>query len=388
MKNALIVTTIAGFLPQFEMNDVKILQEMGYTVHYASDFENPVYHMNQKELEKMGLVLHHIDIRKSPLEIAKNKKALIQLMNIMDQEQIQLVHCHNPMGGVVGRLAAQCCRQKVYVIYTAHGFHFYDGAPKKNWIFFYTAEKFLAHVTNRLITINQEDFKRADKFRLQKYGKAEHIPGVGVDMIKFQKKESLKNPKRQELGIPEGAFHIVSVGEINDNKNHAIMIKAVAHMQNPNIYYSVCGKGPKEEELRELIEELGVKRQVRLLGYRNDVNEVLQSADCFAFPSKREGLGIAAIEAMACQIPVIGADNRGTREYLRDGENGIVCAADCMTDFEHAVQKLMESEALRKRMAVNCRRMAENFSIEATDKAMRRIYSDAEEERERGYGNR
>lgn len=386
MKNALIVTTIAGFLPQFEMNDVKILQELGYTVHYASDFGNPVYHLNQKELEKMGLVLHHIDIQKSPLKFRKNQKAFVQLKHIMEQEQIQLVHCHNPMGGVLGRLAAQCCRRNVYVIYTAHGFHFYEGAPKKNWIFFYTAEKFLAYMTNRLITINQEDYKRAEKFRLRQYGKAEHIPGVGVDMIKFQKKEHLKNPKRQELGVPEGAFHIVSVGEINDNKNHEVMIKAVAHMQNPNIYYSICGKGPKEAELRKLIEELGVKAQVRLLGYRNDVSEVLQSADCFAFPSRREGLGIAAIEAMACRIPVIGADNRGTREYLRDGETGIVCAADCMEDYENAVKRFMESQALREKMAVNCRRMAENFSIEATDKVMRRIYGDADKEQERGYG--
>lgn len=389
MKHALIITTIGGFLPQFEMNDVEILQENGYTVHYASDFENPVYNINQTELKNMGLRLHHIDIRKSPFQLKNNIKAFMQLKKIIRQEQIQLIHCHNPMGGVVGRLAAAFCGRKVYVIYTAHGFHFYKGAPKKNWLLFYTAEKFLAHYTNRLITINHEDYERANKFRLRDKGKAERIPGVGVNTIKFQKKEELCIPKREELNIPKDVFHIVSVGEINDNKNHEIMIRAMAMLGEKDIYYSICGKGSKEEYLSKMIRDLGLTRRVRLLGYRTDISEVLQSADCFAFPSRREGLGIAAIEAMACGVPLIAADSRGTREYLRDGVNGFVCKADCADDFVRAVQRLKASPELCRSMSENCREMAKHFSIEATDKIMRHIYceADGEWEREEGYGN-
>ena len=136
MKHALIITTISGFVPQFEMNDVRILQENGYTVHYASDFENPIYNIDQTQLKRDGLILHHIDIRKSPFQITKNTKAFLQLKQIIRKEQISLVHCHNPMGGVVGRLAAKASGREPYVVYTAHGFHFYEGAPKKNWLLY------------------------------------------------------------------------------------------------------------------------------------------------------------------------------------------------------------------------------------------------------------
>lgn len=380
MKNALIITTISGFVPQFEMNDVKILQENGYTVHYASDFENPVYNINQKELGKKGLVLHHIDIRKSPFQLKKNIKAFFQLKRIMNHENICLVHCHNPMGGVVGRLAAGFCKKRPYVIYTAHGFHFYKGAPKKNWFLYYTAERFLAGYTDRLITINKEDYERANKFHLRENGKVERIPGVGINTIKFRKKPGCRKQKRKELSIPEHAFHIVSVGELNSNKNHEIIIRAIAHAGLPDIYYSICGMGKKERRLRNLIRKYHLEEKVRLLGYRTDIDEVLQSADCFAFPSKREGLGVAAIEAMACAVPMIAADNRGSREYMRHGKNGIVCNAGKAAEFEKAVLKLKNSKSLRCKMGKNCRTAAEKFSIEATDKIMRRVYREVSRE--------
>lgn len=386
MKHALIITTIGGFLSQFEMNDVKILQENGYTVHYASNFKNPVYDMDEKKLQEMGLVLHHIDICKSPFCVIKNAGACLKLKKIIKKEQIQLVHCHNPMGGVLGRLAALLCRRRVCVIYTAHGFHFYKGAPKKNWLLYGTAERLLAHCTDRLITINREDYENAKRFGLRRGGKVESIPGVGVNIVKFRKIEELRSPKRQELAIPKGAFHVVSVGELNENKNHRTVIRAIARLGGNDIYYSICGRGPLWDRLQEEIEALGLEQRVRLLGYRTDVAEVLQSADCFAFPSKREGLGIAAIEALACEVPMVAADNRGTREYVRDGENGIVCDADSEQDFADAIYRLKESETLRLQLAEGCRVTAEHFSIEATDKIMRRIYGEVDREWGKEHG--
>lgn len=384
MKHALIITTIGGFLPQFEMNDVRILKEYGYTVHYASDFNNPVYNIDFKELQREGVICHHIDIHKSPFSLGRNCRAWLQLRKLIRQEHICLIHCHNPMGGVVGRLAAAAVGRKIFVLYTAHGFHFYKGAPKKNWLLFYTAERILARVTDRLITINREDYERANKFRLRDGGKVKRIPGVGVDMIKFRKREELRNSKRKELGIPETAFHIVSVGELNDNKNHEIIIRALAKLQDADIYYTICGKGTKSEALHRLAAELGLQDYVRLPGYRNDVDEVLQTADCFAFPSKREGLGIAAIEALASGVPLIAADSRGTREYLRDSENGFACRADSTEDFIRAIKRLKASAALRQEMGICGRKTAEHFGIEASDQMMRSIYREADNAVQRG----
>lgn len=360
MKHALIITTISGFVPQFEMNDVRILQENGYTVHYASDFENPIYNIDQTQLKRDGLILHHIDIRKSPFQITKNTKAFLQLKQIIRKEQISLVHCHNPMGGVVGRLAAKASGREPYVVYTAHGFHFYEGAPKKNWLLYYTAERFLAAFTDRIITINREDYERANRFRLKEHGCVEQIPGVGVNIEKFRKKPELREIKRKELDIPPDGFHIVSVGELVENKNHAVVIEAVARLHDENIYYSICGKGPYRETLEHLIQKHHLEKQVRLLGYRNDVQDVLQSADCFAFPSKREGLGIAAIEALACEVPVIASDNRGSREYMCHTENGIVCQADKVADFMDAICRMRQGRSQR---LPGTRRITEKSSI-------------------------
>ena len=163
MKRALIITTVSGFVPQFEMNNVKILQNLGYEVHYAANYYMPVYTDNNERLEGTGIIQHQIDFVRSPYNIGKNIKALNQLVSLMREIKFHLVHCHTPMGGVLGRIAAHKTNTKP-VIYTAHGFHFYKGAPVWNWLFFYPVERFLAKWTDCLITINKEDYARAKKF--------------------------------------------------------------------------------------------------------------------------------------------------------------------------------------------------------------------------------
>lgn len=374
MKNVLIVTTISGFLPQFEKNDVKILKEYGYTVHYASNFKNPVYEFDRDGLIEMGLKLHHIDIQKSPGHFRENIRAFRQLRQVIEKEKIQVLHCHNPMGGVIGRCAAASVKEKPYVLYTAHGFHFYDGAPLKNWLFFYTAERGLAHVTDQIITINQEDNRRARNLPLRTGGVAVQIHGVGVDAGRFCLRPELRAAKRKELGIGEREFHIVTAAELNGNKNQRTVIEAIAELNRTDIRYSICGKGPWEERLKELISHLHLEGQVQVLGYRTDMEEILQTADCFAFPSRREGLGIAAIEALLCGVPLIAADNRGTREYTVPDVNGILCRADDVGAYAKAIERLYTDRPYRADLASGCRASAGPFVTEEVEKTMRSVY--------------
>lgn len=181
MKKILFLTTIGGFLQQFEMNDVSIAQELGYEVHYATNFNNPVYEVRLEELRQHNISLHQIDIQKSPFRLKKNFKAWCQLRKIVREECIDIIHCHNPLGGVLGRFADIGMKEKIPIIYTAHGFHFYSGAPLLNWILYYPVEKLLAKRTNALITINDEDYERAKRFRLRQGGIVRKIPGVGID---------------------------------------------------------------------------------------------------------------------------------------------------------------------------------------------------------------
>lgn len=201
MKKVLFVTTISGFLPQFEKNDAKILKEMGFEIHYASNFTNPIYTFDREELLTQGIITHQIDIEKSPTKFVKNQRTIKQIKTIIDENNIDMVHCHNPMGGVTARMAAAISKKKPYVIYTAHGFHFYKGAPLLNWMLFYLAERILAHLTDQIITINREDYLRAERFHLKKGGKVSQIHGVGVDKNRFAPKKQIDQEKRKELGI-------------------------------------------------------------------------------------------------------------------------------------------------------------------------------------------
>ena len=374
MDKVLFLTTIGGFLQQFEMNDVGILQEMGFEIHYASNLRNPVYNMNIPAMEERGIRVHHIDIQKMPTHIFKNVRALIQLLKLVKREQIRVIHCHNPMGGVLGRLISVIKGRKIYTIYTAHGFHFYEGAPKKNWIAFYPVEKCLAKFTDCLITINKEDYEKALRFSLRKGGQVFRIPGVGIHTERFAAQEGMREQIRRKFKIPDDVFYLLSVGELNHNKNHIVILRAMAQIPDKKIWLGICGKGHMEETLKAEADRLGLKDRFTLFGFRNDIPQMLSMADCFVFPSLREGLGIAAIEAMAAGVPLITSDCRGTREYARDQINGLVCVDNQPEAYAKAIIQMKEDTEKRHRMSEACVNMSSYFDISATDSIMRQVY--------------
>ena len=384
MKKALIVTAYSGFLPQFEMNNVKLLQERGFEVHYISNFQIPFYDYEPDCLEKAGIICHQMDMSKQPLAVRTNRKAYRQLKELVKTENFDLFHVHNPVAGVLGRLAARHSRPKKdgrvytpFVIYTSHGFHFYRGCPLKNRLLYETAEKFMARFTDMIITINQEDFENAGKMKLRKGGSAERIFGVGVDARLFSESREERAAVRKELDLPEDAFHLVTAAELTANKNQQVVIRALGMLKNPDIYYTLCGKGDDEEKLRELARSLGLEKQVRIIGYRRDMHRVLQGTDCFVFPSIREGLGLAAVEALMCGVPVIAEDNRGSREYLQDGKNGIACHGKSAEEYRDAVEKLFCDRKLCLELGGNARESVLHFSKENAERLMRQIYDKA-----------
>lgn len=226
MKKFLIVAHYSRFLVQFELNDVRLLQSMGFEVHYATNYQQEdMFSGAIKIIQENGVILHQVDFVRSPYSIPANIKAYRQLKDLMVKEKFSGVHCHTPMAGALARLAANATHT-VPVIYTAHGFHFYKGCPLKNKLIYQTAETFLARYTDAQITINQEDFAAAQKFPLR--GKAYYVPGIGVDVKKISSVQVDRATKRAELGIPQDAFVFISVGELNENKNHATVVRALA----------------------------------------------------------------------------------------------------------------------------------------------------------------
>ncbi len=373
MKKALLVTTVSGFVPQFERNNVKLLQNLGYEIHYASNYHTPSYGNDNSRLDDMGIIRHQIDFVRSPYKLLDNWKAYCQLKDVMKQDKYDLVHCHTPMGGVLARLAAYKTHTAP-VIYTAHGFHFYKGAPKKNWLFYYPVEKFLSRYTYQQICLNKEDFEIARKKFKAEY--VDYIPGVGIDLEKFQNLAVDRESKIKELGLPKNKKILLSVGELIKRKNHETIIRAIAELQDPSLIYVICGHGELEEYLKELCKRLKVDDQIYFLGYRTDILEIYPIADLFIFPSWQEGLPVALLEAMASGLPAICSDIRGNRDLIQ--ESSCLMKENTPEEYQYAIKKLLKSEETMKKLGKINKAAVNDFSQDKVKKIMLNIYKRAD----------
>ncbi len=311
----LYVTTIGGTM-DFFYSLVPELIKAGHTVDIAC---NTSLRAVNEHFTNLGCKVYQISCTRSPIS-KKTFTAIKELKKIVSEGKYDLVHCHTPVASLCARLACRKLRKKngVKVVYTAHGFHFYKGAPKKNWLIYYTMEKLCSKYTDAIVTINKEDYDLAQK--KFKKSKIYYVPGVGINVDKFKNAIVDKKSKRDELGIPESAILFLSVGELNENKNHSTVIKAIASIENPNIYYAIAGRGDKEQELINLAREVGVASRVKVLGYRRDVIELFKTADVFIHPSFREGLPVSIMEAMASGLPIVASKIRGNVDLV--DENG------------------------------------------------------------------
>lgn len=381
-KHILILTTTSDFLGKFERENVRILQQMGYTVHYAANMREPSYLSEEERIRAMGVLTHHIGVARSPFLFSDNHRALEEVAGLIEEYRIAAIHCHTPVGGVLGRLAGRRCRRPPVVVYTAHGFHFYKGAPAVNQLVYYRVEQLLARLTDILVVINEEDYRSALKFRLKKGGRLFKIPGVGLDEEVFHPlDEEERRRGRERLGIGEGDFFFLSVGELNGNKNHRIVLEALDRLRErgrdiSRIRYGICGDGFFRERLAQRIREMGLEGIVTLYGYCPNIPDILGCADAAIFPSRREGLGMAGLEALAMGVPVIAADNRGTREYMEHGRNGLVYRHDDAGGFAEGMTVMQDMRAQdREKMAVACRDSVKPFGKVYAVAVMRRVYA-------------
>lgn len=363
-KKVLIIATVYSFVNHFEKNDIKILQELGYKVVVASNFEGYKNEMGHLNVEKLN-----INFARSPFTL-KNLKSFFELNKYIKSNKIDLIHCHTPVGGVMGRLIGKFNKTKV--IYTAHGFHFFKGAPLLNWLVYYPIEKFLSKYTDVLITINNEDYELAkNNFHAKK---VEYIPGVGIDTEKIAKIEVDKKKKREELGLKEDEIVLLSVGELNKNKNHSIMIEALSKIKNNKIKYLICGKGNLENFLKEKIKLLNLEENVKLLGYRKDILEICKISDVFVFPSLREGLPVALMEAMANGVPIIASNIRGNNDLIKNDENGFLLNNN-IEEYIEKIEEVIKDEEKRRNFEKSSLDRIKKFDIKNVEKIMREIYN-------------
>lgn len=366
---------IANFVTKgnssFYKSSIHAAHELGCDFHIASNFKYLTEEEKQEYGNKNNVKLHQIDFVRNPIHLA-NLKAYRQLIKLMRKEQIDIVHCNTPVGGVYGRLAAKKCHIKG-IIYQAHGFHFFKGSNPLNWLIFYPIEKLLSYITDLLITINKEDYELACTRFSAKH--TAYVNGVGFDDEVITSRLKDRDRLRKELGFTDEDVVLLSVGEINANKNHITILKAIKTLNNSNVKYFIAGTGNRENLLKEYSAKNGLEEQVKLLGFRKDIASLLSSADIFCFPSKREGLSVALMEAMSAYLPCVVSDIRGNRDLIDSEQGGYLVAPLDSAAFAEKIKLLVSDKQLRKRMGIYNFQRISNFSHSRINIEMRKIYS-------------
>lgn len=375
MKKALVVAGTASMIYQFNIPNIKLLQQLGYQVDVACNFVRDYTCTSErveelkKELKAMGVNYYHIDFTRNILKVKDIIKAFKQLKKLVKENGYEFAHCHTPMGGVITRTVKIFTHLKV--IYTAHGFHFYKGAPKFFWAVYYPIEKFLGHFTDILITINREDYDAARK-RI-KAKKIRYIPGVGIDMTKFKRGQGNRDELRKDLGIPDDKIWVLNIGELIERKNQERLVEAVANI--PDVYLTIAGKGPRDERIKTLASSLGVEDRVKLLGFRYDVSELCACADIFALPSLQEGLSMALMEAMASGKPCVVSRIRGNVDLL-DEQGGALFNPYDVDDIKNKLESVIRSDW--KLLGDHNTEKVKQFDLNRVTDMMREIYREIE----------
>lgn len=379
LKKVLITATTASMIDMFNIDNIKILQDMGYQVDVAANFlegnttSEERLHDFTKELKHMNVGIYQVPFTRKVKDFKAHINTYKSLKKICLENNYDFIHTQNPIASVVTRVVAR--ELKIKNIYMVHGFHFYKGASRINWLVYYPIEKFMAQHTDLIITINKEDYEAAKKIKKKNI---EYVPGVGVNVKVPKISEDNILKKKQELGLTSNNI-LISVGELNENKNHMTVIKALSQINDLDFQYIIVGKGYKKEELENLIESLNLTGKVKLLGYRQDVSELLQISDAFIFPSHREGLSKALMEAMCVGLPVIASDIRGNTDLINDGKGGYVFSPKDVSELREKIEFILYDKNKQKAFGNYNQEKIKNYSSDKVNLSMRTIYENFEE---------
>lgn len=369
-KRILIVATIDRHIEKFHLPYIKEFKKMGYEVHVATN--------GYKELENVDKKIT-IPIQRTPFSI-KNIFSIFELRRIIKKNNYEIIHCHTPMGSVVTRLAAKYIKKgsRPFVVYTAHGFHFFKGASKVNWLIYYNIEKVLSKYTDLILTINNEDYRLAkEKF----YCNIEYVPGVGIDLSKFiPKTESLYVSNRKKIGILNSSFVITYVAELSNRKNQEVLISAMSRLceKYDNLKLYLIGDGPNVEEYKKLVKQLNLEDNVIFSGYQSDVTKYLYASDMLVSSSKQEGLPVNILEGMSIGLPIVVSNCRGNIDLIKNGYNGLIVENDSMS-FEQAIEKIFLDKNLRDKLGEKNLLEIKKYSLQdVVNQTMEKIFTTKE----------
>ena len=367
MKKVLFVATVDIHIKTFHLPYLKYFKEKGYEVHVAT---------NTGDLIDYCDVKHKICISRSPFKIC-NLKAIRELKKIINNEKFDIIHCHTPMGSVVARISAKRARKKynTRVIYTAHGFHFYKGAPLLNWLLFYPVEKYLSKFTDDIITINKDDYN----FALKKFkSRIHYVAGVGIDIKRFDIKMNDKQEimYKKEFGLKENDYVLTCVARLDTNKNQGFLIDIMQKVVKKynNIHLLLVGRDEINGFYQRLVKEKKIDGNVHFLGNRDDIPKILSITDIVLSASKREGLPVNVLEAFASGTPVVALSCRGMYDLIDNGINGYVIDSNNREEYINRILRIYENPKLTEIISRNNREKIKNYDLNNIINEYKKIY--------------
>lgn len=370
MKSILIVTSSDYFVRVFLLPYIKSLVDKGWLVHVASAYDG----------KDIPYIHRHIDlpVERTPFSL-KNWKAIKILSHEIECQRYDIVHCHTPVGAYVGRLAARKARRRygTKVIYTAHGFHFYDGAPWLSWLLYYPAEQFLSKYTDAIVTINKEDTLRVER-HFTRVARRYSLPGVGYDEERIKPDLSHVATLRKELGILPGDFVLIYIANLIAGKNHDFLLSCMQQIVKkiPCCKLLLCGDGSMKQHIADKVAELQLQQQVIFAGFKWSIGDYMALADVAVSASRREGLPLSIIEAMYDRLPIVATRIRGIKDLIDDGVNGLLYELDDEEGFCNHIISLYNNSQLRQSLSEHAVQGIERYSAKEIVPQMLDIYNE------------
>lgn len=364
MSKRILITSTDLMMIQFLVPHVINLADNGYEIEIACSNVGGKIEQIKQRLKNAVKKIYVVKLQRNPFTF-RNFSGYKEMKQIINNGAYDIIWTNEPVMGVVTRLAAKLARRRgAKVLYMVHGFHFFTGAPIINWLIYYPVEKIMAKYADMIVTVNHEDYKRARSMNVKR---VEYIHGIGINTDRLSA-ENNSVDIRKELGLSSEDFLIISVGELNKNKNQKTIIKALAEIKDLKIHYILCGKGNQLESLKKQVIAEGLEKQIHFLGYRTDVLDICRQADVYVMPSYREGLPVASLEAMYCGLPLLTSNIRGLVDVMENGSSGYIYSPDDYKGFADGLCKLLADPELRNKMGKRNQEYVKQYCIDATKK--------------------
>ncbi len=327
--------------------------------------------------------LYDITWSRNPLAVSDHFDTWARVRRIVIEGGYDVVHVHTPIAAFVTRFALRSLppAERPAIIYTAHGFHFYEGQSRAGHAVFSGMERRAAPWTDFLVTINEEDFRAARAFRGIAPERVRLIPGIGVDVERYDPASVSAEERaavRAGLEVSPDAFMLVMVAEFSPVKRHGHLLEALARVEDDRVIVVLAGAGPLEDEVRERVVALGLEDRVRFAGFRRDIPALLAAGDALTLVSAREGLPRSVLEAMSMGRPVIGTRTRGIVDAVGDDEAGWIVPKHDVAALAEAIDRAADDPAeARRRGTVARERARERFALADVLGAYADLYDEA-----------